>query len=277
MDKWRSSESVPPWERPGVRASRPAARSILFRAGKPSGRARCSIFFALLFALSTGVALGAADEVPTVEDVVRKVKAVYEEQCCFQATFDQLTVNVAMDMKDRFKGTMYVKKPGLIALEVDSPEEQKVVIRGRSYTVYFPADGTAVNGEVPPEINVGHFFGFFAKIGKMDRNFVASFPSRTVSEEENLVFLELTDRKNVRSTLRIVLGIDRTDFTIRRAVIYDALGNYNRFDLSGTTFLPSIPDSRFTTGKGPGKKPVPLSVQPPKETDRKKGTAASGP
>lgn len=192
----------------------------------------------------------AQTEPRSVDEVVTKVKEVYSRGCCFRATFNQVTVNVAMDLKDFFDGTIYVKKPGLIALDVESPERQKVVLKGRSYAIYFPQDGTAARGEVPPEIDVEHFFGFFANIGDMERNFSIQFPSRIMDKDEKLIFLELADKKNPRSTFRIMLGVDFNLFTIRRAIVYDALGNYNRFDLSNITFLPSIPEERFEVVPG---------------------------
>jgi outer membrane lipoprotein-sorting protein len=195
--------------------------------------------------LSLSLCAVAHTEPRSVAEVVKKVKAVYSRDCCFKATFNQVTVNVAMDLKDRFDGTIYVKKPGLIALDVESPERQKVVLRGRSYVIYFPEDRSAARGEVPPEMDVEHFFGFFANIGDMERNFSIQFPNRMVDEVEKLIFLELTARNNPRSTFRIMLGIDLNRFTIRRAIIYDALGNYNRFDLSNITFLSSVPDKVF--------------------------------
>jgi outer membrane lipoprotein carrier protein len=187
----------------------------------------------------------AESKVPDLDEIVRKVQEVYGRHCCFSAAFDQLTVNTAMDLKDRFQGTMYVRKPGAIALEVESPEKQKVVMRGRSYTVYFPQDGSAVRGEIPPEINVEHFFGFFANIGRIDKNFSVQFAAKAMDKDEMLFFLELSDKSNPAGTFRILLGVDSERYTIRRAIIYDALGNYNRFDLTDISFLSSIPDSRF--------------------------------
>jgi outer membrane lipoprotein-sorting protein len=195
--------------------------------------------------LSLSLCAVAHTEPRSVAEVVKKVKAVYSRDCCFKATFNQVTVNVAMDLKDRFDGTIYVKKPGLIALDVESPERQKVVLRGRSYVIYFPEDRSAARGEVPPEMDVEHFFGFFANIGDMERNFSIQFPNRVMDEDEKLIFLELAAKNNSRSTFRIMLGIDLNRFTIRRAIIYDALGNYNRFDLSNITFLSSVPDKVF--------------------------------
>lgn len=202
----------------------------------------------------TGTASGIETSAPQADvmDLVRKIQRVYGQHCCFKAAFDQLTVNVAMDLKDRFKGTMYVKKPSKIALDVSWPERQKVALTGRSYSVYFVDDGNAVRGECPPEINVEHFFGFFANIGALDRNFSIQIPNRAQDESEKLLFLELTDQKVPQSTYRIILGIDSERFTIRRAVIYDALGNYNRFDLSNVTFLESLPESLFVAAPGPG-------------------------
>lgn len=183
---------------------------------------------------------------PSPEEVAAKVKDVYARHCCFRAAFDQVTVNVAMDMRDRFQGMMYVKRPGLIALDVTSPEKQHVVVQGRSYSVYFPEDRNAVRGEVPPEINVEHFFNFFANLSDLGRDFSVAYPNKVSSPEEGLIFLELRDIKNRSSTYRIVLGVDSSSYIIRRAVISDALGNYNRFNLSDVTFLDKIPDSRFS-------------------------------
>ena len=150
-----------------------------------------------------------------------------------------------MDLRDRFEGIMYVKKPSSISLDVEYPELQKVVVQGKSYAIYFPEDGSASQGEVPPEMNVEHFFGFFANIGNLDKNFSVSFPVKSSDAEEKLIFLELKDANNPKNAYRIVLGIDADEFTVRRAIIYDALGNYNRFDLSAIKFLESLPDSRF--------------------------------
>ena len=187
---------------------------------------------------------------PPIDEIVKRVQDVYARQCCFVARFDQLTVNVAMDLKDRFQGNIYVKTPDQISLEVLSPEKQQVVIRGRSYSVYCPEDGTAARGEIPPEMNVEHFFSFLANIGDLTKNFLISFPARPSDPAERLFFLELLDRKNSQGAYRIVVGIDMDQFIIRRAIIYDALGNYNRFDLSEVTFQNSLPTSRFRLGPG---------------------------
>lgn len=180
-----------------------------------------------------------------VHNVVRKIQDVYNPSCCFTASFDQLTVNVAMDMRDRFQGQMYVRKPLDIALDVISPERQKVVMKGRSYIVYFYDDGSQVNGEVPPEINIENFFGFFTNISALDKNFTIELSPRQTEPEDKMIFLELTNTSNSQTGFKIVLGVDRKHFTINRAIIYDALGNYNRFDLFKINFLKSIPDSRF--------------------------------
>jgi outer membrane lipoprotein-sorting protein len=150
-----------------------------------------------------------------------------------------------MDMRDVFQGRMYVKKPSQIALEVDQPEKQTVVVKGRTYTVYFPEDGNAARGEIPPELNIEHFLGFFANIGSLDKNFNLAFPSKTHDPNEGLIFLELTDLKNPQSSYAILVGIDDQSYVVRRTIIYDALGNYNRFDLKNIRFLESIPDDKF--------------------------------
>lgn len=187
----------------------------------------------------------AIGETLDVHNIVRKIQNVYNPSCCFTASFDQLTVNVAMDMRDRFQGRMYVRKPLDIALDVISPERQKVVLKGRNYTVYFYDDGSQVNGEVPPDINIENFFGFFTNIAELDKNFTIELSTRQTEPEDTMIFLELTNTSNSQTGFKIILGVDKKRYTIDRAIIYDALGNYNRFDLFNITFLKSIPDTRF--------------------------------
>lgn len=181
----------------------------------------------------------------TADQVMQKVQSVYADKCCFRALFDQVTVNISMDIKDTFEGVMYVRKPSFITLDVQAPERQKVVMRGRSYSVQFLEDQTSVTGEIPAELNVENFFSFFTNIGAIDKNFSFRFPQRPKDGDNGLIFLELTSAKAAPGSYRITLGIDSQKFTINRAIIYDALGNYNRFDLTDIKFLPSIPESIF--------------------------------
>ncbi len=75
----------------------------------------------LVLCMFVGQEIASAETPPlTSEQVVKKVQEVYSHHCCFRAKFDQLTVNTAMDLRDRFRGMMYVKKPGSISLDVES-------------------------------------------------------------------------------------------------------------------------------------------------------------
>ena len=86
----------------------------------------CFLFLLLLFRFPRRCPAGSRACRPPPTRWSAKSRTLYAHHCCFQANFDQLTVNVAMDMKDRFKGVMYVKKPGSIVLDVAAPERQKV-------------------------------------------------------------------------------------------------------------------------------------------------------
>lgn len=237
--------------------------------------ARCFAVAAVLAGLTAAVATCLSAEADTgsgfksPQEVVERVKAVYADECCFTADFNQVTVNVAMDIRDKFKGIIYVRKPRFIALEVSEPERQRVVLRGNQYAVVFPDDKHAARGVIPPEMNVESFFGFFADIEYMDKNFAISFPERVTSRDKNLVFLRLEDPDSLRSTYRIIVGIDVDSFIVKRAIIYDALGNYNRFDLSDVTFVDDIPAERFKIDV-PSAAPVPDLIKPTRPSDPKR-------
>jgi outer membrane lipoprotein-sorting protein len=218
-------------------------------------RRRGAVLLFTLWAISLGIAFAQDEPRAKAEDpapIVAKLKKAYAGRCCFQGDFDQLTVNVSMDMKDHFTGVIYVKKPNLISMEVETPEKQKVIITGNEYTVYFHAEGNVAQGRIPPDMNLEYFFSFLADMAHVDEHFNATVPAPNPERPSELVFLELLQKGKPQSSYRILLGLDPSRFFVRRAVIYDALGNYNRFDLSNLTFPDDIPDSRFRIeGKAP--------------------------
>jgi outer membrane lipoprotein-sorting protein len=215
-----------------------------------------AVFFSRACLAVGGVGFEDRPQAPRADaaPIVAKLKNAYAGRCCFQANFDQVTVNISMDMKDHFTGMIYVKKPNLIAMEVETPEKQKVIIRGAEYTVFFPAEGNVSEGRIPPDMNMEHFFSFLADMSTLDERFEASVPQADPQRHAEFVFLELLQKGKPQSSYRILLGLDPKRFFIRRAVIYDALGNYNRFDLSNLTFPDDIPDARFTLGSAPNRK-----------------------
>jgi hypothetical protein len=54
---------------------------------------------------------------------------------------------------------------------------------------------------------------------------------KSAGVKDKLVFLELTDRKNPRSSYRLVIDLDPSVMLVKNATISDAKGNVKRFDL----------------------------------------------
>ncbi len=81
---------------------------------------------------------------------------------------------------------------------------------------------------------------------------------KSAGVKDKLVFLELTDRKNPRSSYRLVVDLDPSVMVVKNATISDAKGNVKRFDLAADNSQSASASPQETRGiRGPRK-----SVEP---------------
>ena len=95
---------------------------------------------------------------------------------------------------------------------------------------------------------------------RRSENMDSHFLVKGAGLSQDLIFVELADRKDPKRNYRLVLDFNYDDLQLRTATFSDALGNVKRFDLALNT--------------EPGKDPMANSASP--STSRKNWAAASG-
>lgn len=94
---------------------------------------RTHLFFyagVFLFFLVTGTLYG--QEILTAENYLENISVQYSRIEDYQA---ELTITQEEDVME---GTVYYKKPNLLRIDFEDPEEQVLVIDGKSLTIYIP-------------------------------------------------------------------------------------------------------------------------------------------
>jgi hypothetical protein len=85
---------------------------------------------------------------------------------------------------------------------------------------------------------------------------------KTTGVQDNVVFVELADRRNAKRTCRLVVDVDPRNFNVRNVTVSDMEGNLKVFQVAETE-AHSVPTVTTRTGVGPRRMPVAEAAPPP--------------
>jgi len=98
---------------------------------------------ALALLLAAAPAAPAAAAPPTAEELARRVQATYERTRDLEARFTQTYAYVGAGRRQVSRGTLKVKKPGMMRWDYEAPEPKVVAVTGRRLVQYEPEERQA--------------------------------------------------------------------------------------------------------------------------------------
>ena len=235
---------------PSTSSSRRSRNSVSSR------RVRAARLLALVaLAACTAAPVGAA--VPTLDEAVQRLEATYKGIRDLKADFQQAAFNRTLNQTLEAKGTLYLKKPGKLRWEYTTPTPQQIVSDGAKLWVYTP-ELKQVNVTAAPQALAGPAGSFLQGLGQVREQFQARFlnPAQP-ADADGLVVLDLTPREPQPMLARLVLALDPKSSLVRKAVIYDQLGNTVTVRFLDVTVNAGLPDSLFVFSPPPGVAVVP--------------------
>jgi outer membrane lipoprotein carrier protein len=171
------------------------------------------------------------------------------DQPGFAADFDQQSTVKALEITDRAKGRLMVRKPGQMRWEYTAPDPQLIVSDGQSLWIYRPADKQVLTGKAPKFFGDGKGAGFLSDIKVLRRKFeVTLLPERG----DGLDTLRLVPQEKTLDIAEIELAVNRGSGLVERIVTINAYGDVTRIALSNMRFE-NAPDPalfRFEVPKG---------------------------
>ena len=188
----------------------------------------------------------AAGAVPTLDEALQAVEATYQKIRDLKAPFRQSAFNRAVGQTVEATGTLYLKKPGKLRWEYQTPTPQEVVSDARRFWVYTP-ELKQVNVSDAPEALAGPAGSFLQGLGQVREFFQARFlnPAQPTDADGNVV-LDLTPKEPRPLLARLIVTVDPKTWLVRTAVVHDELGNTVTVRFGTVTVNAGLADTLFT-------------------------------
>ena len=179
----------------------------------------------------------------TAEALAKALDARYRTVRDFSADFVQTYRGGALRTKSSERGTVKIRKPGLMRWLYVVPEKKEFVSDGHSIYSYFPADKQVMVGRVPSDLESTTPALFLAGKADIARDFAADFAPSPV---EGTIGLKLTPRRPEANVDYFIVATQRPGLQILGLAARDAQGGDSTLVFSNLKENQGISDKEFT-------------------------------
>jgi outer membrane lipoprotein carrier protein len=189
---------------------------------------------------------------PTLDEAVSALEQAQRKVTDLKATFRQTAVNKALNQTIEARGTLYLKKPGRLRWEYQTPTPQEIVSDGARLWIYTP-ELKQVNVSAAPAALAGPAGSFLQGLGQVREHFNPRFlnPAQPV-DAEGLVVLDLAPKRPQPLLARLIVSVDPRTWLVRQAIVHDELGNTVTVRFGDTVVNSGLSDSLFVFVPPPG-------------------------
>lgn len=194
---------------------------------------------------------------PGLDEAVGRLEAAYGRVQDLRAVFEQAALNRTLGRTVEARGTLSWKKPGKLRWEYTTPTPQEIVSDGTKLWVY-TRELKQVNVMPAPQALTGPAGSFLQGLGQVREHFQVRFlnPAQP-TDAEGLFVLDLTPRQPEPLLARLILAVDPKSWLVRKAVVYDELGNTVTVRFLDVQVNPGLADQLFVFTPPPGVAVVP--------------------
>lgn len=187
----------------------------------------------------------------SLEEIITGIENRYSGDG-FTARFTQQSTIKAMDITDTAEGKLFVKRPGMMRWEYETPEEQVIITDGELLWIYRPVDNQVMIGEAPNYFGEGKGASFLSDIRKIRDNFDISIdqekkPEKNQDKEDyKYVILKLIPHEKKLDLASIYLAVSKDDYQVDQVTTYNAYEDETVIRMFDYQFDQNIDDSVFT-------------------------------
>lgn len=175
-----------------------------------------------------------------LESLMNRVEARYAGPG-FSARFLQTSTLKAMEITDTATGSIFVKRPGMMRWEYETPSTQVIVADSKDLWIYRPEDNQVMHGEAPAFFGGGKGAGFLSDITRIRKDFDVSLEQADAAGNPRI---KLIPKNKTFDVATILLTLSATTFEITGLVTHNTYGDETRFELIdyqfNQTFFPTL-------------------------------------
>ncbi len=187
----------------------------------------------------------------TPDEVADKVQATYKGFSDLQAKFVQRATNRLSGLTQEASGRLFLKWPGKMRWEYDTPEPRLFLIDGKTLWSYSPLERQAVAQEISGALSTGPI-GILFGLSSLRRDFRVRTIRHAGAKDGQEYLLDLVPKGQDLSFKRVILAVDREAFLIHRLTVFDLYGNTTVIDLADLKVNDGLKEGLFRFSPPPG-------------------------
>lgn len=197
---------------------------------------------------------------PVQADFAKQVEQKYDALASWSATFVQTTYIEMLKETVEKSGLLKVKRPNGLHIAYHHKGGDKIYASdGKDLYIYKTDDTIAYRFKKPKKVISKEALSFLSGLKNLSTLFdvlddLNEHEDTLKIKDRSLKKLFLVPREPGASVLRITLGIDAKDMSLKEAVLYNASGNITHYAFSDFQFNPSLADSLFQLPDEPKRK-----------------------
>jgi outer membrane lipoprotein carrier protein len=206
-----------------------------------------------MLALAAVLASGAvAIAAPTLDETVAALEQAQRRVTDLKAPFQQSAHNKTLNQTIDARGTLYLKKPGRLRWEYQTPTPQEIVSDGTRLWIYTP-ELKQVNVSAAPAALAGPAGSFLQGLGRVREHFDVRFlnPAQP-TDPAGLVVLDLAPKRPQPLLARLIVALDPRNWLVRQAIVHDEVGNTVTVRFGDTVVNSGLSDGLFVFVPPPG-------------------------
>ena len=199
------------------------------------------IFFILFSSL---VILHASNN--EIKLVIKNLHKKYDNVTSFKSDFIQISYFKTANILQKYKGTLYLKRPDKMRWDYTEPEVQSIISNGKKIWYYYPGDnqvnvGNLSKGKESYEMNL--IFMILKGIKKIEDEFKLTLIEG--KDNKNFYYLQLIPKNPSATIKKIILTINKKNFEIQQSHVFYINGDIIKLILTNSKVNVKIDNSFF--------------------------------
>lgn len=179
---------------------------------------------------------------PDAATLAARVQRFYDGAKDFTATFEQTYTYKAFGSQQVSRGTVKVKKPGLMRWDYREPTEKHFILDGKAMWMHVPQDNQVTVNRTFAADQLSAAVTFLWGKGKLSDEFEIKSAARRDLEGP---VLELLPKKGQTQFQRLYFSVDPATGRVRASIVVDPQGNENRMVFTEARTNAGLKDGEF--------------------------------
>ncbi len=181
----------------------------------------------------------------TASELADNLQKSYDNTKDLKADFTQTSEVKAMNIVKEGRGTLIIKKPGMLRYTYTKPEKQELIVKGGELIMYTPSTNQVVKKKLEKAVMDKTPSTFLAGLGKITDSFKVRLPASGATDKKGRYALELVPKGDRMGIEKITLLIEPGTYNILAFSFTEVSGNTNTIRLSDIKTNTGVKEGAF--------------------------------